>query len=87
MQTNRAGQERAAKEFYLPWVNPAQPPSVSAMRSPLPFPGVPDRPSKILLVQVGTLSFSHPLFGVSVLFIYYWARDWRALALTQAKEF
>ena len=28
------------------------------MRSPLPFPGVPDRPYKILLVQVGTLSFS-----------------------------
>ena len=26
--------------------------------------------NKILLVQVGTLSFSHPLFGVSVLFIY-----------------
>ena len=41
-----------------------------AMRSPLPFPCVPDRPYKILLVQVGTLSFSHPLFGVSVLFIY-----------------
>jgi len=35
------------------------------MRSPLPFPCVPDRPSKILLAQVGTLSFSHPLFGVS----------------------
>ena len=30
---------------------------------------VPDRPYKILLAQVGTLSFSHPLFGVSVLFI------------------
>ena len=41
------------------------------MRSPLPFPCVPDRPYKILLVQVGTLSFSHPLFGVSGLFIYY----------------
>ena len=40
------------------------------MRSPLPFPCVPDRPYKILLAQVGTLSFSHPLFGVSVLFIY-----------------
>ena len=40
-----------------------------AMRSPLPFPCVPDRPYKILLAQVGTLSFSHPLFGVSVLFI------------------
>ena len=26
---------------------------------------------KILLAQVGTLSFSHPLFGVSGLFIYY----------------
>ena len=39
------------------------------MRSPLPFPCVPDRPYKILLAQVGTLSFSHPLFGVSVLFI------------------
>ena len=34
------------------------------MRSPLPFPCVPDRPYKILLAQVGTLSFSHPLFGV-----------------------
>ena len=41
-----------------------------AMRSPLPFPCVPDHPYKILLVQVGTLSFSHPSFGVSVLFIY-----------------
>ena len=41
------------------------------MRSLLPFPCVPDRPHKILLVQVGTLSFSHPLFGVaSLLFIY-----------------
>ena len=40
------------------------------MRSPLPFPCVPDRPYKILLVQVGTLSFSHPSFGVPVLFIY-----------------
>ena len=38
-----------------------------AMRSPLPFPCVPDRPYKILLVQVGTLSFSHPSF---VVFIY-----------------
>jgi len=43
------------------------------MRSPLPFPCVPDRPYKILLAQVGTLSFSHPLFGVSVLFIYLFA--------------
>ena len=41
------------------------------MRSPLPFPCVPDRPYKILLVQVGTLSFSHPSFGVPVLFIYW----------------
>jgi len=40
------------------------------MRSPLPFPCVPDRPYMILLVQVGTLSFSHPSFGVPVLFIY-----------------
>ena len=48
-------------------------PSVSRwpMRSPLPFPCVPDRPYKILLAQVGTVSFSHPLFGVSVLFIYF----------------
>ena len=29
----------------------------------------PDRPSKILLVQVGTLSSSHPSFGVSVFFL------------------
>jgi len=34
-----------------------------------PFPCVPDRPSKILLVQVGTLSSSHPSFGVSVFFL------------------
>ena len=47
------------------------------MRSPLPFPCVPDRPYKILLVQVGTLSFSHPSFGVPVLFI---RRDSRAAA-------
>ena len=40
------------------------------MRSPLPLPCVPDRPYKILLAQVGTLSFSHPSFGVTVLFIY-----------------
>jgi len=40
-----------------------------AMRSPLPFPCVPDRPSKILLVQVWTLSFSHPSFGLSVFFL------------------
>ena len=44
------------------------------MRSPLPFPCVPDRPYKILLVQVGTLSFSHPSFGVPVLFIYLFIR-------------
>ena len=31
---------------------------------------VPDRPYKILVLQVGTLSFSHPSFGVPVLFIY-----------------
>ena len=36
---------------------------------------VPDRPYKILLAQVGgdpvpALSFSHPLFGVSVLFLF-----------------
>ena len=63
-----------------------------AMRSPLPFPCVPDRPYKILLVQVGTLSFSHPSFGVSVVFIYlYRVRDWHckgdgleAVALTDA---
>ena len=51
-----------------------------AMRSPLPFPCVPDRPYKILLVQVGTLSFSHPSFGVPVLFIYLGIEssgDWR----------
>ena len=61
------------------------------MRSPLPFPCVPDRPYKILLVQVGTLSFSHPSFGVSAVFIYlfiaHWhdkGADWRGLAHTQA---
>ena len=42
-----------------------------AMRSPLPFPCVPDRPSKILLVQVGTLclSSSHPSFCLPVFFL------------------
>ena len=49
------------------------------MRSPLPFPCVPDRPYKILLAQVGTLSFSHPLFGVSVLFIYLYRRKRRGV--------
>ena len=29
----------------------------------------PDRPSKILLVQVGTLSSSHPSFGFGFLFL------------------
>ena len=44
------------------WVNPSPAPSIHvAMRSPLPLPCVPDRPYKILLAQVGTLSFSHPL--------------------------
>ena len=27
--------------------------------------------------QVGTLSSSHPSFGVPVFFLFYWARDWR----------
>ena len=49
------------------------------MRSPLPFPCVPDRPYKILLVQVGTLSFSHPSFGVPVLFIYLYTAKGLAL--------
>ena len=40
------------------------------MRSPLPFPCVPDRPYKILLVQVGTLSFSHPPLVWRARFIY-----------------
>ena len=31
---------------------------------------ITDRPSKILLVQVGTLSSSHPSFGVSVFFLF-----------------
>ena len=55
------------------------------MRSPLPFPCVPDRPYKILLVQVGTLSFSHPSFGVPVLFIYLWARELRRKAKEAAR--
>ena len=57
------------------------------MRSPLPFPCVPDRPYKILLVQVGTLSFSHPSFGVSVVFIadrLDTGANWRVLVLSQA---
>jgi len=51
------------------WVNPVQPPLRVAMRSPLPFPCVPDRPYKILLAQVGTLSSSHPSFGLSIFFL------------------
>ena len=35
----------------------------------LPFPCVPDRPYKILLLQVGTLSSSHPSIGLSFLFL------------------
>ena len=31
----------------------------------------PDRPSKILLVQVGTLSSSHPSFGVLFSFFFW----------------
>ena len=58
------------KRILQPWSGGLCP-LRDAMRSPLPFPCVPDRPYKILLVQVGTLSFSHPSFGVPVLFIYY----------------
>ena len=53
------------------WVNPAQSPSVSRCaphslsRSPVSLIVL----YKILLVQVGTLSSSHPSFGLSVLFI------------------
>ena len=39
------------------------------VRSPLPFPCVPDRPSKILLVQVGTLFGLHTLFSPSTIYI------------------
>ena len=46
------------------------------MRSPLPFPCVPDRPYKVLLVQVGTLSFSHPSFGVPVIYLFIYLLDW-----------
>ena len=65
--------ERAREESLGPCRvgEPCPAPLRVAMRSPLPFPCVPDRPYKILLVQVGTLSFSHPLFGLPVLFIYY----------------
>ena len=56
------------------------------MRSPLPFPCVPDRPYKILLVQVGTLSFSHPSFGVPVLFIYLYPEQGRALTCSDLDQ-
>ena len=55
------------------WVNPAQPPSVSRCAPRSRSPVSPDRPYKILLVQVGTLSFtsfSHPLFGYLLLQIF-----------------
>ena len=44
-------------------------------------PCVPDRPYKILLVQVGTLSFSHASFGVPVLFIYLDLRTYTSVIL------
>ena len=50
----------------------------------------PDRSSKILLVQVGTLSSSHPSFGVSVFFLSVLAHrldtgaNWRVLVLSPA---
>ena len=50
------------------WVNPAQPPSMSRCAPHSRSPVFPDRPSKILLLQVGTLSSSHPSFGLSVFF-------------------
>ena len=50
------------------WVNPAQPPSVSRCAPQLPFPCVPYRPSKILLVQL------HKHMKVAVN-----ARDWTEL--------
>ena len=44
-------------------------PVVSLVRSKESPTCPPDRSSKILLVQVGTLSSSHPSFGVSVFFL------------------
>ena len=68
-----------------------------AMCSPLPFPCVPDRPSNILLVEVGTLSFSHPSFGVSILciclfrpqthFVYRGGARYRAQAVPTGRTF
>ena len=49
-----------------------------AMRSPLPFPCLPDRPYKILLVQVGTLSRLPPLvWCVRFIYLLHWAREKR----------
>ena len=55
------------------WVNPCPAPLRVAMRSPLPFPCVPDRPYKISCsCRWGPCPSPTPcLFGVSVLFIYY----------------
>ena len=52
------------------WVAPLR----VAMRSPLPFPCVPDRPSKILLVQVGTLS--SPIPRLVCLFSFFTLPKW-----------
>ena len=54
-------------------VNPAQPPSVSRCAPRSHSPVSLNRPylQDPARVQVGTLSFSHPLFGVSVLVIYF----------------
>ena len=41
-----------------------------------------NRPYKILLVQVGTLSFSHPSFGVPVLFFYYLLSIWQIIGIS-----
>ena len=40
----------------------SSPPPCLAMPLPAPVPCVPDRPYKVLLVQVGTLSFSRAGF-------------------------
>ena len=56
--------------YPLPWLYHRKKEKENLSHSTLAQECVPDRPYKILLVQVGTLSFSHLSFGASCYFIF-----------------